>query len=187
MKMRSWGNFLGYQAVWFIAVIGAGLGLWWPGFVAAIVFVAWQLRISLQRGADLRLLATALALGSVIDGVLAASGWAVYAANEAALPPGGAPLWILALWASFSTSLNTSLRYLRGHLLAAAALGAVGGPLAYAGAARGWHALEFAAPAWHALAWLSCGWAVAMPLLAGLARRWTHGSVPLQPVGAETP
>lgn len=166
-------NFIGYQAVWFAAVIGAGTGLWWPGLAAAAAFVAWQLRVSVQRGADVRLLGVALLCGCVVDGGLSASGLARYAAPEPALPAGGAPLWILALWASFSLTLNSSLGYLRGRPILALTLGAAGGPLAYAGAARGWQALAFEAPAWRGLAWLACGWAVAMPLLAALARRWT--------------
>lgn len=171
--MKLWTNFLGYQAVWFAAVIGAGNGLWWPGVAAGAAFVAWQLAASAHRGADLRLIGIALACGCVIDGGLGATGLARYGAFAPALPPGGAPLWILALWASFSLTLNSSLGYLRGHPVAALVLGAVGGPLAYSGAARGWQALAFEAPTWRALAWLACGWALAMPLLAGLARRWT--------------
>jgi len=171
--MKLWSNFLGYQAVWFCAVIGAGGDLWWPAVAATIVFAAWQFTVSAQRGSDLRLLGVALACGCVVDGVLATSGLARYAADAPALPPGGAPLWILSLWASFSLTLNSSQGYLRGRPWAAFILGAIGGPLAYAGAARGWQALEFAAPAWHGLAWLACAWAAAMPLLATLARRWS--------------
>lgn len=171
--MDRWANFLGYQAVWFAAVIGAGHRLWWPGAAAGLVFVVWQLGVSRQRSADLKLLGVALMLGCTIDGLLAVSGWARHAAPTPALPPGGAPLWILALWASFSLTLNSSLGYLRGYPMIAMVLGAVGGPLAYAGAARGWQALVFEVPAWRGLAWLACGWALAMPLLAMLARRWT--------------
>jgi hypothetical protein len=167
--VKLWANFLGYQAVWFAAVIGASNGVWWPGVAAALVFVSWQLAVSNQRNAELKLLAMALLCGCLIDGTLAESGLARYAAPA----PVGAPLWILALWASFSLTLNSSLAYLRAHALAACMLGAIGGPLAYAGAARGWQALSFAAPTWRALAWLACAWALAMPLLATLARRWT--------------
>ncbi|MCV6801485.1 DUF2878 family protein, partial [Achromobacter ruhlandii] len=36
--MRFWANLIGYQIVWFSAVIGAGQGLAWPGVVAATLF-----------------------------------------------------------------------------------------------------------------------------------------------------
>ncbi len=41
--------------------------------------------------------------------------------------------------------------------LPAALLGAIGGPLAYLGAARGWHVTTFAEPIWLALLWLASG------------------------------
>ena len=45
--MRFWANLIGYQLVWFSAVIGAGRGLAWPGVAAAGVFVAAQLAVDL--------------------------------------------------------------------------------------------------------------------------------------------
>lgn len=46
-----------------------------------------------------------------------------------------------------------------------AALGAIGGPLAYLAAARGWGAVIFIAPAWRAELLLAVGWAAAMLVL----------------------
>ncbi|MGI8560461.1 MAG: DUF2878 domain-containing protein [Luteimonas sp.] len=171
--MAFWLNAIGYQTVWFCAVIGAGSGRWWPAVAASLVFVAWQWAASRQRGIDARLVGVALACGLVIDGGLAASGLARYAATwpSAAF----APTWILAVWAAFAMTLNQSMRWLQSRLSAAAVLGAVGGPLAYLGAARGWNAVEFSAPQWPALLALGALWLLAMPLLAGLARYWSHG------------
>jgi hypothetical protein len=170
--MAFWLNAIGYQAVWFCAVIGAGNDRWWPAVAASLVFVAWQWAVSRQRGIDARLVGVALACGLVIDGGLAASGLARYAA---AWPSAAfAPTWILAVWAAFAMTLNQSMRWMQARLRAAALLGAVGGPLAYLGAARGWNAVEFDAPQWPALLALGVLWLVAMPLLAGLARSWSH-------------
>jgi hypothetical protein len=169
--MALWLNAIGYQVVWFCAVIGAGGGRWWPALLAASVFVAWQWAVSRQRAADLRLVAAALACGLAIDGALAASGLARYAA---AWPwPAFAPAWILAVWAAFAMTLNHSMRWMQPRPWAAALLGAVGGPLAYLGAARGWDAVAFAPPQWPALLALAALWLLAMPLLAGLARYWS--------------
>ena len=52
----------------------------------------------------------------------------------------------------------------------AALLGAIGGPLAYLAAARLAGAVAFAAPAARGLAALALGWAVALALLAQVAR-----------------
>ena len=46
------------------------------------------------------------------------------------------PLWMVALWAAFATTLNVSLRALRPHYLLAAVLAAMGAPLAYYAGAR---------------------------------------------------
>ena len=56
----------------------------------------------------------------------------------------------------------------------ACAVGAIGGPLAYWGAARGWQAVQFEPPAWRATAALAAGWALALPALTAGARRWTR-------------
>ena len=165
--MNLLGNIVGYQAVWFLAVYGAGAGRVWPALLAAALFALWQLAVSRERAADLRLIGMALALGMLIDGALARSGLLVYASAAPALPPHGAPLWILALWVSFALTLNHSLRWLRGRLVPAVLTGAIGGPLAYLAAARLSGAVSFATPAWQALAGLALGWAVALALLGG--------------------
>jgi hypothetical protein len=169
--MSRWANFAGYQLVWFAAVCGASRGLTWPALLVMALFGAWQLSVSPSRTADLRLVAAALAMGVVLDGVFSASGVLHYAARAVALPPGGAPLWILALWAAFALTFNHSLRWLTGRPLLCLTLGAAGGPLAYLGAGR-LGAVSFAAPAWQGLLGLAAGWAVACALLGNLARAW---------------
>jgi len=170
----SWTNLVGYQIVWFIAVAGAGRGRAWPAVVAMAVFAAWQLAVSRRRRLELRLAAVACGIGAVLDGGLAASGVLHYAAAAPALPAGGAPVWILALWISFALTVTRSLAWLQGRPLLGALLGAAGAPMAYLGAASGWNAVVLAQPAWPALLCLAAGWAVAIPSLCGLAGRWSE-------------
>lgn len=176
--MKLLANFVGYQLVWFCAVIGAGRGLAWPGVTAAAVFVLAQWVMSDQRSADARLVAVALLAGLLIDGVLAVSGLAAYAAPWPS--PSFAPAWILALWCSFAMTLTHTMRFLHDRIALSAAFGAIGGPLAYLGAARGWGAVEFAEPRWQGLLWLALAWGLVMPLLAQLAQRWIRGAEPTQ-------
>ncbi len=71
------------------------------------------------------------------------------------------------MWMLFGTTLNVSMRWLRGRELVAAAFGLLGGPLSYlAGQKLGGISLvdELAA-----LTALGLGWAVIMPLLLRLA------------------
>lgn len=160
-------DLVGYQAVWFAAVIGAGRGTAWPGVLAAAAFVALHLRHAPRHRLRhrLRLGAAALAAGGVVDGSLASTGLIDYAA-QGALP---VPTWILALWVAFAMTLTASLDLLQRRPLVAASAGAIGAPLAYAGAAVGWQAVAFDTPSWPALCLLGAGWALALPLLARLA------------------
>jgi hypothetical protein len=170
MGVRWWGNLLGYQATWFVAVIAAGRGLWWPGVLAALAFAASQLALARDRTRMLLLFAAALPIGAIVDGALAHAGVLRYAAPSPALPAGGAPLWILGLWLAFAATLQCSLAFLQRRRWLAAALGAIGAPLAYLGAAQGWQAVAFAAPSALGLLALAGAWALALPVLATIAR-----------------
>jgi Protein of unknown function (DUF2878) len=169
-------NFVAYQAVWFAVVASAGHGRALLGMGAAALFAGAQLGLSRRRLVDGRLMAAAVCLGVIIDGTLGVCGWLRYASPEPAVPPHGAPLWILCLWAAFALTLTRSLAWLMRRPWFAALFGALGGPLAYASAARGFAAVELAAPAAHALGGLALGWGAAMALLAYLARRGCAGA-----------
>ena len=173
--MSLLGNVIGYQLVWFTAVWGASRGLAWPAVIAALLFAAWQLAISRERGAEVRLVLVAIALGVVLDGALAATDLVRYAAASPALPPGGAPVWILALWVAFALTLNRSLGWLTGKPLVSLLLGAIGGPLAYRAAGK-LGAASLSVPRWHGLLALAVGWAVATMLLTYLAAAWLRAA-----------
>lgn len=165
---RTLYNVLGYQAVWFAAVGGAGHGLWWSGPLVALAFAAghfgWAAGRT-DRAADLRLMAMAGLCGIVLDGTLFWGGLVDYRGDAVALPPGGAPLWILSMWMSFALTLRHSLGRVCRRPALAALLGAVFGPLAYLGAERGFDAAALAEPRWQVLLALGIGWALALWLL----------------------
>ncbi|WP_312347810.1 DUF2878 domain-containing protein [Stenotrophomonas acidaminiphila] len=172
--MNTLAILLAYQATWFVAVIGAGRGSWWPGVLAAVLFALWRLAVSPARALELRLLLAALGIGLLLESVWVGSGLLDYAA----WPWAGPPAWILALWCAFALVVVPLLGYLHRRPWLAAVLGAVGGPLAYLGAASGWDALRFSEPRWHALLALGAGWALAMPALAALAARGLQRDIP---------
>lgn len=183
--MRSWVNFLAYQAVWFAVVAGAAHGHAALGMAAAVVFVIAQLRLSRNRALDARMMAAATLAGLIVDGALGVLGWLRYASPEPAFPPHGAPLWILCLWVSFSLTLPRSIAWITHRRWLAALLGAVGGPLAYLSAARGFGAVEFAPPTARAFTLLALGWGTAMPILSYLSQRGRPaGSATLIEVGS---
>lgn len=171
--MQVWLNAIGYQVVWFCAVIGAGNGHAWPGVLAALGFIGWQMAVSRRRSVDLRLVIVALGCGCLVDGSLAASGLIDYAATWS---PAFAPWWILGVWASFAMTLTHSMRFLQRSAWLPMLLGGIGGPMAYAGAAQGWQAMVFAAPGRCGVAALVVAWGIALPVLVALAKRWTAGA-----------
>jgi len=165
--MRFYANLLGYQAVWWVSMMTAEKGLPWIGVAAAAAFVIAQWIASGNRGSDARLVASSLLMGIVIDGFLGSSGLLSYASPA---PSMLAPIWILSIWAAFAMTFNHSFVFLQGRPAWGAALGAVGGPLAYEGAAR-FGAVQFAEPTWRALALLALAWGIVVPALAMLAHR----------------
>lgn len=173
--MNFWLTLAAYEAVWFAAVIGAGRGLWWPGVAATLAFAAWRLAVSAHRRVEWRLLAVALLLGLALENLWVRSGLLGYAAPW---PWAAAPAWLIALWLAFALTIVPLFGYLHARPWLAALFGALGGPLAYLGAACGWHAVQLPTPAWPALLALGAGWALALALLATLARRWLRDELP---------
>lgn len=167
--MTFWTTLIAYEAVWFAAIIGAARGSNWPGAIAAALFIAWRLAVSKQRDTEIRLALVALSFGLLFEGICVGTGLLRYAAPW---PLAWAPSWLIALWVVFALTILPLFGYLHARPWLAALFGAIGGPLAYLAAARGWHAATFTQPIWHGLLAVAIGWGVAMPLLCTLARRW---------------
>ena len=166
--MRTLVNFVAFQAGWFACVLAAANGEPWAAMPVVGLVVALHLILARRPGQEARLIALALAMGLVLDSLLASSGWLRYASP---LPVAGlAPYWILAMWALFATTLNVSMSWLRGKTGLAVLLGAVFGPLSYM-AGRRLGALEFVDFQAGTLA-LAAAWALAMPLLMLAAARF---------------
>jgi len=175
-------NFLLFQIGWFACALGGAQDRPWLGTGIALAIVAWHVGRARRPREELILVLISAGIGAAADSALVAIGWVVYASGT--IVPGTAPVWLVAMWMLFATTLNVSLRWLRRYPLAAIALGAVGGPLAYwAGARLG--AMEFVAPV-AATAALAIGWAVLTPLLVGLARRF-DGCAPAGATDAGSP
>ncbi len=165
---RVLANLIAFQIGWFACVLGGAYGQPWAGTALALTIAVVHLASSARPGDEARLLAIATALGAAWDSALVALGWVSYSAGT--LLPGTAPVWIVAMWTLFATTLNVSLNWLKNRHLAAAAFGAVGGPLAYyAGMKLG--AVRFA-DLGIAMAALALGWAVILPALLRLGQRF---------------
>ena len=156
-----------FQLGWWCAVLGAAhqhvlLG---PCVIALVLLL--YIVPNRRRVQALALVLVALALGAAGEVSLRALGMTAF-------PPGppsiaGVPVWMIALWGLFATTLTSSLRWLQGRWLLGSLVGAVGGSLSYvAGAKLGALDLPASASLWV----IALLWALALPLLSALARRW---------------
>jgi len=171
--MRIAINFGLYQLVWFACVLGGANGLPWLGVLVLALVGTYHLNSAADATKEFILMLLAGLIGLVWDSALVAMGWLVYPSGT--LVTGTAPYWIVALWLGFATNMNVSLRWLKGRLILASALGAIAGPLAYLGGAKlGGVIFE---NVFAGIVALAIGWAVIMPLLVILSNRYDgfHG------------
>ena len=101
--------------------------------------------------------------GFVIDTLLTYQGVFIFH-NNAVVPP----VWLFALWLTFSATLRQSLSFFSKHYLMAAIFGALGGSGAYL-AAEKFGEVSFGLTHWHSGLLLACIWAVLFPLLIWLS------------------
>lgn len=161
-------NALAFQLGWFACVLGGAHQLPWLGTLTAALIISWHLGQAQRPAREFTLLAAVGALGAVWDSLLVAAGWLSYPSGT--LIPSTAPHWIVAMWVLFASTLNVSLRWLRGRWMTAALLGATAGPLAYyAGAKLG--GVTITEPL-HAYTALALGWAAFVPLLSRLSKHY---------------
>ena len=161
-------NIIFYQLCWFACILGGAYQLPLLGVAIVALAAVYHLYSAQRMRAELVLLAVAAVIGGVWDSLLVSAGWLVYPSGT--LLEGTAPYWIVALWISFATTFNVSLRWFKQRLALAALFGAVGGPLAFLAGERLGGVTFTSYPA--ALAALALGWALLMPLMLLIAQRY---------------
>jgi len=158
-------DFAGNQAAWWWCILCVGAGHAWLALVGPAAYVLAHLALRAPARSSIATLAVAAAaVGFVADSALVRSGYLRF--------PGASTSWtapfMIALWAAFGVSLTASMKFLRARPVAvAAAIGAVAGPIAYAGGER-LGVLGLAPRAWLAV---GVAWAAALAALALVARK----------------
>lgn len=165
--MHPVANFIAFQMGWFGSVLGAAHGYPWLGPLLVTGVVVLHLAAVARPQREGILLLTAFLLGAVVDTVFVLLGWLQYGSGQWA--SWLAPYWIMAMWPLFASTLNVSLRWLRGKNWLGVVMGAVAGPASYlAGASMGAVSL---APGWLPLLGIGAFWAALLPTLVHLATR----------------
>ncbi len=114
-----------FQALWFLVVIG--------GDAFAVFAFGWALYhwASYSDAKERVLLPIYAAIGMILDGTLAAGGLFVFSNPNTLLP-----VWLIALWSIFPTTLNHGLKWCWSGPFWVLILSALGAALTYVGGAR---------------------------------------------------
>lgn len=149
-------NFVLFQAGWLVCVLYPGLEA--IGVVALIV--AFHLAfISQARMSELQFIGAGTVLGGVLDGIWFNIGILDNGVTGFQLTP----IWILGLWAAFSTTLSHSLSWIGAKPWLPFVCAPVAGPFAY------WSASKMGAVTMPdltlSLIALAIGWGLVFPLL----------------------
>jgi hypothetical protein len=163
-------NFIGFQIGWFACVVGAAQGYPLVAVAVASIIVILHLLRDNNLYSELCLIISAVFIGIIWESLLLASGWLAYASSGVVSV--FAPIWLVAMWALFATTINHSMAWLKNRYFLALLLGAVFGPLAFI-AGENLGAVMFLDRTM-ALTSLAVGWAVLMPLLLWLAEQFKH-------------
>lgn len=127
-------NYVLFQVGWFACVLGAANHFPWVASLFVLVIVFLQINGAPKQKSEWLLMLVAATIGGFVDQVLLSNQFVAYNANgwSSAI----VPVWILALWVSFASTLNVSMRWIRNKKLVAFLFGAIGGPLAYMAAEK---------------------------------------------------
>lgn len=159
-------NFIGFQLAWFSCVLMAAKNEPQIGIVVVGLVVIIYLYLVENRLRSLSLLFIITFIGSSWDSFLTSQQVLVF--NSGIISSNMAPSWIIAMWLSFATTINVSLRWLYQRYALAFILGAIAGPLAYqAGAAFGAVSIPDNITA---NVMLAIGWGLLMPLFIYIAQ-----------------
>ena len=163
-------NYLYFQIGWTACILGVAHHRPWIAPMSTAILIAIHfLFFSDQPGKESLFMAATSLIGCAMDLFFIHIG--VYSFPPAAAPM-SAPI-LFSLWLLFSSTINSSLSWLKGRYILAALLGFIGSPLSYLSGSR-LGAIIFQSPIWPRLIILGVAWAVAVPLM-------TFGAVKFMP------
>ncbi|MGF1572314.1 MAG: DUF2878 domain-containing protein [Sumerlaeia bacterium] len=165
-------NFISYNALWFACILSGSTGYQWASVLVLAVLLALHFRfVSKNAPRDWALIAAAAGFGLLTDSLLAGFGIMSFHSGWPVVPAWVNPIWMLTLWAGFSTTLYVIFGWMQGRVWLMALMGATGGPGAYyAGALLG--ALELHGSLWISMSLIALQYGVALPVLYWVGDRF---------------
>ncbi|MEO7795400.1 MAG: DUF2878 domain-containing protein [Thermoanaerobaculia bacterium] len=161
-----------YEIGWFACVLGAASNHAGAGAALAAGLLLIHLTLAKDRLAEVKVALACGAVGLLLDSALSLTERLTFASPGLSVPGAGAlaPFWVVMLWLQLGTTLRFSLGWLSGRYAVAAALGAVGGPIAFLGGER-LGAAVWGEPRWLTALSLAFVWGLATPLVIAAADR----------------
>ena len=178
-------NFLLFQLGWFACVLGGAYDQALLGSMIALTIIAYhcyQARDAIQEG---RLLLLALIIGLIFESIITSQGLARYSNGQ--VFDFMAPLWMILMWPLFATTLNLSMRWMKGLApVIVAIVGALFAPLAYyAGNRLGAVSYDDITIS---LVVIAMAWAVLLPALVIVSLKLDgYNTSPVKPAAKEYP
>lgn len=126
LRYGAFLNFLGYQLLWFLAVLGKE-----PVLPVLALLLLLHLALVRNRASEAALMAGAALLGSAFDLALTLAGFYRFDDTGATLP-----LWLPLIWMGFAATLRHSMAFMVGRPRLMTAAATVFAPLTYLAAAR---------------------------------------------------
>jgi len=156
-----------FQCAWFACVLGSAKGLTWPSLICFITLAAYQLQNKRRHVNDIKVLATSVILGLIIDSFWINSGMMIFTENGPI--DNLAPAWIIFLWMSFALTINHSLAWLSKHPALPILMGAFGGPMSYLAGLK-FGAVEYLQSTLLISVALAITWAISLIILVRVAQ-----------------
>ncbi|MDC0661818.1 DUF2878 domain-containing protein [Marinobacter sp. SS21] len=160
--LESVFNFAAFQAGWLICVLFTNLLAACAALALILVHLRW---VSAVPATEALFILVGTLAGTVLDSLWLATG--VLSTTPASSL---APLWLVALWGLFMTTLSHSLAWLGGHRVLPYLLAPIAGPAAY-WAASGLGAVDIG-DQMLATGLLAVGWMLLLPSLLSLRKRY---------------
>jgi len=129
-------NGIFFYIAWYACIYGASLDFELLGVATGAILIALHFFISKKRRSDLIFLGAFLAIGFLGDWLLISQHILAYPYVTFDITTLGVPLWILTIYASFSTTINHSAIFLHKHPVWCSIGGGIGGSVSYYLAAK---------------------------------------------------
>lgn len=126
--MKKLINFIQFQAVWFLCILGAAHQFELIAILISVGIIVWAILSSNDRQHDLAMLVIGALIGFMIDSAVSLTGVMSFTSHYWTT---FSPLWMTPIWIALVLTLQSSMSWLSGRYLLAAILGAISGPFAY--------------------------------------------------------